>query len=110
MAPSFTITSDGRFELDGQPYRIPSEFSQREIFSYRRLLEPIPDIPGGTSLSDVQRDRQRAFFLRRAVACIVPGLQMRALRSLSDRKIRIIHHWLRDHRPALSEAYEEVAS
>lgn len=110
MASSFRITSDGRFELDGQPYRIPAHFSQREIFSYRRLLEPIPDIPGGTSLSDDQRHRQRAFFLRRAVACIVPGLQMRALRELSDSKVQAIHRWLQEHRPMLSEACEELAS
>lgn len=110
MASSFRITADGRFDLDGQRYRIPVEFSRREIFSYRRLLEPIPDIPGGTSLSEAQRDRQRAFLLRRAVACIVPGLQMRALRELSDRKVQAIHRWVREHRPSLAAAYQEIAS
>lgn len=110
MAETVTITSEGEFVLDGRPYRIPSEFSQRELFSYRRLLEPIPDIPGGTSLTAEQRDRQHAYFLRRAVACVIPGLQMRALKELSDRKIYAIHRWLHEHRPDLAAVYEEVSA
>lgn len=109
MATPLSINQEGTFEVEGRPYRIPTEFSQREVYSYRRLLEPIPDIPGGTSLSDEQRSRQRAYFLRRAVACVVPGLQMQALEDLSDRKIRALHRWIADNRPRLAEAYREVS-
>lgn len=109
MRRPLSITSEGRFELSGQRYHIPADFSPRQVFSYKRLLEPIPDIPGGTSLSDEQRSRQRAYFLRRAVACIVPGLQMKALEGLPDRKVRALHRWISRNRPALAEAYHEVS-
>lgn len=104
MAKGMAIGSDGEFELDGHPYRIPSEFSPREIFSYRRLMEPIPDVPGGTSLSREQRARQRAYFLRRAAACIIPGLQMRSLEGLPLGQLTTMHEWIAEHRPDLTAA------
>lgn len=102
MAKGMAIQSNGAFELDGQPYRIPAEFSPREVFSYRRLMEPIPDVPGGTCLSREQRARQRAYFLRRAAACIIPGLQMRSLEELPLPQLQTMHEWIAEHRPDLS--------
>lgn len=104
MATTLTISSGGAFELQGQPYRIPDEFSAREVYGYRRLLEPIPDVPGGTSLSDEQRTRQNAFFLRRAAACVVPGLRATDLERVPEGKIRAIHRWISEHRPELARA------
>lgn len=109
MGRPLTISAEGTFEVDGRPYRIPNDFSQREIFSYKRLLEPIPDIPGGTSLSKDQRSEQRSYFLRRAAACVVPGLQMSTLEEVPDRKICAIHRWISDHRPELGGALQEAS-
>lgn len=104
MARGLTISAEGRFELDGRPYRIPDRFTRRQAYSYRRLLEPIPDIPGGTTLSRSQRARQREFFLRRAAACVVPGLGMKALQAAGDGPVRAIHRWISDNRPGLAGA------
>lgn len=102
MAGSIAMKSDGEFEIDGQSYRLPRQFSPREVYSYRRLLEPIPDIPGGTCLSDEQRAEQRAFLLRRAAACIVPGLQADALESLTLGHLQNLHRWIAEHRSDLA--------
>ncbi|MFQ5689610.1 MAG: hypothetical protein ACE5HQ_04995 [Gemmatimonadota bacterium] len=101
MANAIPIGMDGEFEVDGHPYRIPSEFSPREIYSYRRLMEPIPDVPGGTRLSSEQRARQRAYFLRRAAACIIPGLQVKSLEGLALGQLQVMHRWIAEHRPDL---------
>lgn len=102
MADGLIISGDGSFEVDGHTYRIPSEFSSREVFSYRRLLEPIPDIPGGTSLSMEQRSVQKAYLFRRAAACVIPGLEPGALESLSLAMLTTIHRWMVIHRPDLT--------
>ena len=104
MARGIAIGPDGVFEIDGHPYSIPREFSQREVFSYRRLMEPIPDIPGGTILNSEQRTAQRAYFLRRAAACIIPGLQVKSLEGLPLGQLQGMHKWIAAHRPDLSEA------
>jgi hypothetical protein len=103
MARGIAITNEGDFELEGRPYFIPQEFSAREAYSYRRLMEPIPDVPGGTSLSTEQRARQRAYFLRRAAACIIPGLQVRSLEKLPLGQLQRMHEWIAAHRPDLLE-------
>ena len=103
MASRLAISSDGTFEVEGHAYLIPSEFSAREVYSYRRLIEPIPDIPGGTSLNPEQRRRQRAYFLRRAAACIIPGLQVKSLEGLPLGQLQNMHEWIVAHRPNLSE-------
>ncbi len=103
MARGIAIGADGYFELEGQPYLIPDEFSAREVYSYRRLMEPIPDVPGGTSLSTAQRARQRAYFLRRAAACIIPGLQVKSLEGLPLGQLQRMHEWIAAHRPDLLE-------
>lgn len=110
MADGIAIGSDGVFEVDGNPYRIPVEFSAREIYSYRRLMEPIPDIPGGTSLTVEQRARQRAYFLRRAAACVIPGLQVTSLESLHLPQLQSIHRWIAEHRPDLSTARASITA
>ncbi|MDX1577538.1 MAG: hypothetical protein R3266_03600 [Gemmatimonadota bacterium] len=104
MARGMAITSDGSFEIEGHAYLIPREFSAREVYSYRRLMEPIPDIPGGTSLDSEQRAQQRAYFLRRAAACIIPGLQVKSLEGLPLGQLQHMHEWIVAHRPDLSEA------
>lgn len=110
MAEAIAIGSDGVFELDGNPYRIPRQFSPREVYSYRRLMEPIPDVPGGTSLTPEQRARQRAYFLRRAAACIIPGLQVTSLETLPLPQLQTMHAWLAEHRPDLFMADPAVLS
>lgn len=97
------ISTEGSFEVGGHSYLIPSEFSAREVYSYRRLLEPIPDIPGGTTLNEEQRAFQRAYFLRRAAACIIPGLQVKSLEGLPLGQLNTMHEWIVAHRPDLSE-------
>ena len=102
MQDLFSIAGDGTFELDGKSYYIPDHFSSREVFSYRRLLEPIPDIPGGANLSIEQRRRQKTYFFRRAAACIIPGLEPSALESVPLGGLMGLHRWLLDHRPELT--------
>lgn len=104
MANALTISPGGAFEFEGRPYRIPDEFSARVVHSYRRLLEPIPDVPGGTTLTEAQRLHQKAYFRRRAAACVVPGLQTADLEAASERTVRAIHRWIRENRPELVPA------
>lgn len=104
MAEALTISPGGAFEFRGRPYRIPEEFSARVAYSYRRLLEPIPDVPGGTTLTEAQRLHQRAYLRRRAVACVVPGLQAADLETAGERTVRTLHRWIRENRPQLAEA------
>ncbi len=99
MAEALQISRDGSFTLGKRAYRIPEAFSPREVFSYRRLLEPIPDIPGGTSLSGEQRTRQRAYFFRRAAACVIPGLDASELETCPYGTLQALHHWIAQHRP-----------
>lgn len=109
MANGIAIGGDGVFEVDGHPYCIPVEFSSREIYSYRRLLEPIPDVKGGTCLSVEQRAEQRAYFLRRAAACVIPGLQVKSLESLPLGQLQRIHQWIAEHRPDLMATVGSLA-
>ena len=102
MPDALHIGGDGSFEVMGYEYRIPVEFSPREVFSYRRLLEPIPDVPGGTELSVEQRSAQRAYLFRRAAACVIPGLEAGPLDELSLGTLTAIHRWIAAHRPELT--------
>jgi hypothetical protein len=110
MAELLSIDPEGSFEVRGHAYQIPREFSPREVYSYHRLLEPIPDIPGGTSLSEEQRALQRAFLLRRAAACIIPGLQANVLSDLPLKRLQLLHRWIWKHRPDLAVDASTVAS
>lgn len=109
MAEPMLIGRDGTLTVGGRDYRIPPHFTPREIFSYRRLLEPIPDVPGGTSLSTEQRSRQRAYFFCRAAACVIPGLEPSALESLPLSTLTGIHRWLAAHRPELAMDPQPIA-
>ena len=102
MADVLSILHDGVLEVEGRAYRIPDDFSAREVFSYRRLLEPIPDVPGGTTLTVEQREAQQAYFFRRAAACVIPGLETSALETIPLAALRSIHLWLSAHRPELA--------
>lgn len=102
MAESIAMHSDGAFELGGRTYTVPRDFSPREVYSYRRLLEPIPDIPGGTCLSEEERSKQRAFLLRRAAACVIPGLQAEDLDALTLSHLQRLHRWIAEHRSDLA--------
>jgi hypothetical protein len=104
MPSALAISTEGEFELDGHSYCIPREFSAREVYSYHRLMEPIPDVPGGTSLNSEQRALQRTYFLRRAAACIIPGLQVKSLEGIPLPQLHGIHAWIAAHRPGLSLA------
>ncbi len=73
MAKGFRIDASGSFVLKRQRYQIPEEFSDRQIHSYRLLLEPIPDQPAGVTLTAAKRRRQEDYFLRRALAALIPG-------------------------------------
>ncbi|MGI9038169.1 MAG: hypothetical protein ACR2GQ_04815 [Gemmatimonadota bacterium] len=102
MADALHISGDGTFEFAGLSYRIPTDFAPREVFSYRRLLEPIPDVPGGTELSAQQRSVQKTYLFRRAAACVIPGLEAGALDDLTLGMLTTIHRWIAAHRPELT--------
>jgi hypothetical protein len=103
MAETIFISGDGAFEIDGRTYRIPEQFSTREVLSYRTLIAPVPDIPGGTTLSPEQRVATETYLLRRAAACVIPGLLMSVTESLSPTQLQGIGRWIARHRPALSD-------
>ena len=102
MAKAILISDDGAFEIDGRTYRIPEQFSTREVFSFRSLLAPVPDTRGGTTLTAEQRFTTEAYLLRRATACVIPGFSMRVSESLSPAQLQTIGGWIARHRPTLS--------
>ena len=102
MAEAIFISGDGVFEIDGHTYRIPEHFSTREVLSYRMLVAPVPDIPGGTTLTAEQRAATETYLLRRAAACVIPGFWMSVSESLSPAQLQSIGRWIARHRPALS--------
>jgi hypothetical protein len=102
MAERICISREGVFEIDGRSYRIPEYFSTREVLSYRTLLEPIPDIEGGKSLTAKGRVAAQTYFLWRAVACLVPGFRTSVPPSLSLGQLETIHRWIAGHHPDLS--------
>jgi len=110
MADILSIDRFGSFEVEGHAYRIPADLSPREVFSYRRLMEPIPEVPGGTCLTMEQRRRQRAYLLRRAAACLIPGLEEKSLQSLSLGSLRSLHYWILEHRAQVAEPIPRVSA
>ena len=101
MARSTKIANDGSFRIGRQRHQIPESFSDRQIHSFRTLLEPIPDSPSGPSISTELRRKQEAYLLRRSLAAIVPGLPLKSLERVSLTTIRSIHDWIADNRPEL---------
>lgn len=109
MAKGFRIDSTGSFTLRRQRYQIPEQFSDRQLHSYRILLEPIPDQPAGVTLTAAKRRKQEQYFLRRALAALIPGLTMKTLEKTPMSRVRSIHRWILRHRPQI-EAEMEAAS
>lgn len=101
MAKSIKMEPDGSFHIGKRHYRIPENFSDRQIHSFRTLLEPIPDPPSGTVLTAEQRRRQENYLLRRALAVVTPGLPMSTVEKLPMSAIRSVHDWITRHRPEL---------
>ncbi len=105
MAEELSISRDGVFELDGRTYQVPEHFSTGQVLSYRTLLEPTLDNPRGRRLTPDQRVAARAYLLRRAVACVVPGFRTSGPESLPPGQLQILHWWIAQHRPELSLEY-----
>ena len=101
MARSITVDADGTFLVGNRRHQIPESFSDRQIHSFRTLLEPIPDTPSGPAMSAALRKKQREYLLRRSLAAVIPGLPIQVLEKLSMRQVRILHTWIARHRPEL---------
>lgn len=106
MARSIRVEPDGSFHIGKKRYQIPETFSDRQIHSFRTLLEPIPDPPSGTVLTAEQRRRQENYLLRRALAVVTPGLPMGTVEKLPMSVVRSIHDWIGRHRPELAGEVE----
>ncbi len=101
MAERMSISRDGGFQVDGRSYHIPKRFTPRIVSSYRTLIRPVPDIPGGTKLTLEQRAATEAYLHRRAAACVIPGFRMSVSKSLPPTEVEKIHRWIAGHRPEL---------
>lgn len=110
MAKGFRIDSTGSFLLRRTRFRIPEEFSERQLHSYRILLEPIPDQPAGVTLTAVKRRKQEEYFLRRALTALIPGLTMKALERTPMATVRSIHRWIAKHRVQVGAEAESLMS
>ena len=101
MPKASRVQSDGSFSIGKRRHRIPETFSDRQIHSFRTLLEPIPDNPSGPSMSAELRRRQQDYLLRRSLAAVIPGLPLETVRKLPMTQVRSIHDWIARHRPEL---------
>lgn len=110
MAKGFRIDSTGSFTLRSTRFQIPEEFSERQLHSYRVLLEPIPDQPAGVTLTPAKRRRQEQYFLRRALMVLIPGLTMKALERTPMSRVRAIHRWIAKHRTQVGAEAESLMS
>lgn len=106
MARATKVKKDGTFNLAGRTHQIPESFSDRQVHSFRTLLEPIPESPSGPSMSADLRRRQRDYLLRRSLAAVIPGLPLQALQKLSMVQVKAIHDWIAQHRPELVTGLE----
>jgi hypothetical protein len=101
MSKATKVKPDGTFVIKGRTHRIPKTFSDRQIHSFRTLLEPIPDSPSGPTMSAQLRRKQRDYLLRRSLAAVIPGLPLPHLEKLSLTQVKGIHEWIARHRPEL---------
>lgn len=101
MPRGWTVQADGTFHIGRRRHQIPEEFSDRQVHSFRTLLEPIPDTPSGPAMSLALRRKQRDYLLRRSLAAVIPGLPLQVLQKLTLAQVRSIHEWLARHRPEL---------
>jgi hypothetical protein len=106
MAKTTKVKPDGTFSLSGRTHQIPDSFSERQIHSFRTLLEPIPDSPSGPSMSAELRRKQRDYLMRRSLAAVIPGLPLPTLEKLSMGQVRAIHTWIAQNRPDLAPDME----
>ncbi len=102
MAEAIFINNDGVFEIDGRGYRIPEHFPAREVWGYRSLVAPVPDIPNQRMLTAEQRAATESYLQRRAAACVIPGFSMSVSEALSPAQLQSINRWIAGHRPSLS--------
>ena len=102
MPRASKVDPDGTFLIGRHRHQIPESFSDRQIHSYRTLLEPIPDNPSGPAMSDSLRRKQRDYLMRRSLAAVIPGLPLQVLQKASMTQVRAIHHWIAQHRPELA--------
>jgi hypothetical protein len=102
MAAPLHIRGDGTIEFAPPSYRHPTAVAPREVFSYRRLHEPLQDVPGGTELSVELRSVHKTYVFRRAAACVIPGLEAGSLDDLTLGMLTSIHRWIAGHRPELT--------
>lgn len=95
------VGPDGSLRIGGATHRIPETFSDRQVHSFRTLLEPIPDSPSGPTISGALRRKQEEYLMRRSLAAVIPGLPLKSLQKLSMNNVRAIHEWLAHNRPEL---------
>lgn len=110
MAKGFRIDPTGTFILRRTRYQIPEDFSDRQLHSYRILLEPIPDQPAGVTLTAAKRRRQEQYFLRRALTVLIPGLTMKTLERTPMARVQAIHRWIAKHRVQVGAEAETLMS
>jgi len=101
MPRACKVQSDGTFTIGRHRHRIPESFSDRQVHSFRTLLEPIPDNPSGPSMSESLRRKQRDYLLRRSLAAVIPGLPLQVLQKASMAQVKSIHTWIAQNRPEL---------
>jgi hypothetical protein len=102
MPRACRVDQDGTFVLGKRRHQVPETFSDRQIHSFRTLLEPIPDNPSGPAMSEALRRKQREYLMRRSLAAVIPGLPLPALQKASMAQVRAIHNWIAEHRPELT--------
>ncbi len=102
MPRACKVDPDGCFSIGRHRHQVPESFSDRQVHSYRTLLEPIPDNPGGPSMSDALRRKQRDYLMRRSLAAVIPGLPLQVLQRATMTQVRSIHDWISQNRPELS--------
>lgn len=106
MPRACRVEPDGSLLIGKRRHQIPERFSERQIHSYRTLLEPIPDTPSGPTMSNEVRRKQREYLMRRSLAAVIPGLPLNVLQQLSTRQVRSIHQWIARNRPELAADLE----
>jgi hypothetical protein len=101
MPRACKVMADGTFTIGRQRHQIPESFSDRQVHSFRTLLEPIPDNPSGPSMSESLRRKQRDYLLRRSLAAVIPGLPLQVLQKATMTQVKSIHTWIAQNRPEL---------
>lgn len=101
MPRECTVEADGSLLIGKRRHQIPETFSDRQVHSFRTLLEPIPDNPSGPTMSESLRRKQRDYLMRRSLAAVIPGLPLKTLQKLSMNQVRSIHSWIAENRPSL---------